>query len=147
VRLPGSGKTAFAKTLETQFGAIRLCPDEWMACIAVDLYDEAARAKIEALQSKLAQTLLERGVAIIIEWGTWGRSKRDALRLRAREIVAAVELHYLAAPVDVLYERVKRPGMESPPIQRGDLARWAEIFEEPSSEEQALLDTPSSSCQ
>jgi predicted kinase len=138
--LPGAGKTTHARKLEAERGAIRFCPDEWMDALSIDLYDEAARAKIEALQWALAQQLLERGLSVIIEWGTWGRSERDALREGARALGAAVELHYLAAPVDILFERVQQRGSEDPPIQRADLERWIANFQEPTTEEIALFD-------
>ncbi len=141
--LPGSGKTTLARKLERAFGAIRFCPDEWMEALALDLYDEDRRAKIEALQWTMAQDLLRLGLVVIIEWGTWGRSERDALRVGAREIGAAVELHYLSEPLDVLFERIQRRAMEDPPIRRDDLIRWAETFQVPTPEEMALYDSPS----
>jgi predicted kinase len=81
--LPGAGKTTLAKELERDLQAVRFCPDEWMEEFAIDRWDEPRRAKIEAFQWKLGQRLLELGQTIIIEWGTWGRSERDALRLGA----------------------------------------------------------------
>jgi predicted kinase len=140
--LPGAGKTTYAKKLEARFHAIRFCPDEWMEDLALDLYAEHSRARMETLQWKLAQSLLARGVAVVIEWGTWGRHERDTLRLRARELGAAVELHYLTAPPDVLYERVRQRGRKNPPITREDIVRWAETFEAPTPEEIALFDSP-----
>jgi predicted kinase len=140
--LPGSGKTTRAKELEARFQAVRFCPDEWMAELALDLCDEVRRERIETLQWKLAQSLLAHGVAVIIEWGTWGRSERDKLRLGARALGAAVELHYLTAPFDVLCERISRRGMEYPPIERDDIVRWAQSFQEPCPEELALFDPP-----
>jgi predicted kinase len=77
---------------------------------------------------------------VIIEWGTWGRSERDALRLGARDLGAAVELHYLTAPVDVLFERIQQRGMENPAIERDALLRWVEMFQVPTEEEMALFD-------
>lgn len=138
--LPGSGKTTHARQLESNLGAIRLAPDEWMDTLSLNLWDEARRAQIEALQWQFAQQLLTLGVTVIIEWGTWGRSERDALRLRARELGAAVELHYLSVPVDVLFERVQRRHMETPPIERKQLLQWAEAFQTPTAEELALFD-------
>ena len=58
----------------------------------------------------------------------------------ARAAGAAVELHYLSAPADVLFERVRRRGMESPPIQRDQLLQWVEKFQVPTPEEMALFD-------
>ena len=141
--LPGSGKTTLARKLEQALGAIRFCPDEWMEALALDLYDEDRRAKIEALQWTMAQDLLRLGIVVIIEWGTWGRSERDALRVVAREIGASVELHYLSEPLDVLFERIQRRAMEDPPILREDVLRWAETIQEPTPEEMALYDPPS----
>jgi predicted kinase len=138
--LPGSGKTTHAKQLETKLHGVRFCPDEWMDALAVDLWDEKMRARIEPLQWELGQELLALGVSVIIEWGTWGRSERDALRLRARELGAAVELHYVSASVDVLFDRLQRRGMENPPITREQLVQWAKAFQAPTAEEMALFD-------
>jgi predicted kinase len=140
--LPGSGKTTHAKALESRLRAVRFCPDEWMDALSIDLYDEDRRAKIEALQWKIARELLALGLTVILEWGTWGRSERDALRLGARALGAAVELHYLSAPVDVLFDRIQRRGLEKPPIERDDLCRWFDKFQEPTPEEMALFDKP-----
>jgi predicted kinase len=140
--LPGSGKTTHAKALESRLRAVRFCPDEWMDALSIDLYDEERRAKIEALQWKIARELLALGLTVILEWGTWGRSERDALRLGARALGAAVELHYLSAPVDVLFDRIQRRGLEKPPIERDDLCRWFDKFQEPTPEEMALFDKP-----
>jgi predicted kinase len=140
--LPGSGKTTRAEALESRLRAVRFCPDEWMDALSVNLYDEETRAKIEALQWKLAQQLLALGLTVIIEWGTWGRSERDVLRSGARAMGAAVELHYLSAPPDVLFERIQHRGLENPPINRDALSRWCEIFQVPTPEEMALFDPP-----
>ena len=138
--LPGSGKTTHAVHLERSRGAVRLCPDEWMHSLDIDLYDERRRERIEALQWQLGQRLLSIGVPVIIEWGTWGLSERDALRLGARALGASVELHYMSAPVDVLFARIERRGMENPPITREALQGWARTFQEQSREEMALFD-------
>jgi predicted kinase len=140
--LPGSGKTTLAVQLEQRWNAIRLSPDEWLADLSLDIYDELRRAKIEALQWKLAQAMLARGHAVIIEWGTWTRQKRDVLRRGARSLGAAVELHPLNAHVDILHERIRQRGLENPPIQRDDLLHWEALFEEPTAEELALFDPP-----
>jgi len=140
--LPGSGKTTLAKLLESRLHAIRFSPDEWMDALSLDVYDEERRAKIEALQWKFSQALLARGLTVIIEWGTWGRSERDTLRLGARALGAAVELHYLSAPEDVLFDRIQRRGLEKPPIERDALSRWSEMFQAPTPEERELFDEP-----
>lgn len=140
--LPGAGKTTLAKALESRLRAVRFCPDEWLEALALDIYDEARRARTEALQWTLSQQLLRSGLTVIIEWGTWGRSERDTLRLGARALGAAVELHYVSAPVEVLFERLQRRGMENPPIRSEDLTRWYKAFQAPTEEEMALFDSP-----
>src|ERR1700731_602590 len=140
--LPGSGKTTLAKELESRLHAIRFSADEWMDALSVNIYDEENRAKIEALQWKFGQKLLALGLTVIVEWGTWGRSERDSLRLGARAVGAAVELRYLAATADVLFDRIQRRGLEDPPIEKVALTRWFEMFQAPTPEEMALFDKP-----
>ena len=141
--LPGSGKTTLAKRLEGSLRAIRFSPDEWMDALSLNIYDEAVREKIEALQWKFAQDLLAHGLKVIIEWGTWSRSERDTLRLGARALGAAVELHYLSAPVDVLFHRIQQRDMENPPMERDAMLQWCAMFQAPTAEEMALFDVHS----
>ena len=140
--LPGSGKTTLAKSLECKLGAIRFSPDEWLNALSLSLYDAATREKIEALQWSLAKELLSLGLVVIIEWGTWGRSERDTLRTEARALGAAVELHYLTAPPDLLFERIKLRTAETPSIERSDFNQWVELFQAPTPEERSLFDEP-----
>jgi len=140
--LPGSGKTTRGKQIEARLGAIRLAPDEWMEALGSNLWDEAARARIEALQWDMARALLLRGLTVVIEWGTWARSERDALRIGARNLGAAVELHHLAATPEVLFERIRRRAQEEPRIEFADVLRWSEAFQTPTRDEMALFDPP-----
>lgn len=139
--LPGSGKTTHALRLAGAAGAIRLSADEWLDDLGLDLWDEERRARVEALQWKHAQALLALGATVIIEWGTWGRAERDTLRSGARALGARVELHYLRARVDLLFERVRARGLEQPAITRTDLDGWARTFQAPTDEELALFDS------
>jgi len=140
--LPCSGKTTHAKALESRLPAFRMCPDDWMDALGINLWEGATRAKIEALQWSMAQQLLKLGINVIIEWGTWGRSERDVLREGARKLGAAVELHFLDATVDELFRRAQQRVMEDPPMTREDLRRWSDGFERPTAEEMALFDEP-----
>lgn len=110
--LPGAGKTTHATALAACRGAVRFCPNEWLAALALDLHDKDRRARKWAL----GQELLRQGCTVIIEWGTWARAERDVLRLGARALGAAVELHYLV--------------------------RWSALLEVPTADELALFDAP-----
>src|SRR3981081_4024327 len=94
------------------------------------------------MQWKVGKELLALVLTVIIEWGTWGRTERDTLRLGARALGAAVELHYLHAPADVLFDRIQRRGLEKPPIERDAVSRWFALFQAPTPEEMALFDKP-----
>lgn len=140
--LPGSGKTTLSRKIEKALSAIRFCPDEWMDNLSINIYDEDRRGKIESLQWELAQKFLVHRATVIIEWGTWRRAERDTLRTRARALGAAVELHYLSATPDVLFDRIQRRGRENPPIERSAVLQWFEQFEAPTPDEVALFDKP-----
>jgi predicted kinase len=142
--LPGSGKTTTARRIAGETGGVRFCPDEWMAALGIDLFDEAARAKVEALQWALAQELVALGQTVIIEWGVWSRAERDVVRKRARELGARVELVYLDVPIDELLKRLDARNIERPAatglISRENLLDWVGRFEAPNAEELSLFD-------
>jgi predicted kinase len=138
--LPGTGKTTLAKRLEAELGAIRLSADDWMDALSINLHEEEMRGRIEALQWKLGKQLLAAGLTVVIEWGTWGRAERDQLRADARYMGASVDLHYLSASAETVFERIQRRGREEPPIERSAIVRWFEMFEAPTAEEMALFD-------
>ncbi|MFD3484785.1 AAA family ATPase [Streptomyces sp. NPDC058665] len=146
--LPGSGKTTSAKRLAEIVPAVRLCPDEWMTDLGLDLYDEPARDRLEKRLWSHAQELLGLGRSVILEYGFWGRRERDEKRLAARELGVPVELHYLTASLDELSERIKSRTAEGTwgavPVTRDMLEQYAEQFEAPTDDELALFDRPPS---
>ncbi len=114
-----------------------------MHTLGIDLFDERKRHKLEQLQWRLTQRLLELGQAVVLEWGTWGRGERDALREGARALGAAVELRFLEESVDVLWDRLRtrgRPGDRG--LSRGDIESYAARLQRPDTEELALCDPP-----
>ena len=142
--LPGSGKTTLAKQLAPKVPAVRLSPDEWKHDLGIDYYDEQRRVQLENRLWQLGQELLTLGQSVILENGFWSRKERDELRLAARALGVAVELHYLEAPDEELWRRLElrndqaRPG--AAPIKREDLQKWALQFEAPDAAERALFD-------
>jgi predicted kinase len=142
--LPGSGKTTLAAALADSMPACRMCPDDWMMASGIDLWDESARAQIEAFQLTLSLDLLRTGQNVVIEWGVWARAERDALRDAARSIGAPVELRYVAADIDELWRRIVERDVEgrwgSRAIQRDELDEWAKIYQPPTDDELATYD-------
>lgn len=143
--LPGSGKTTAAQSLEAD-GAVRLSSDEWMLVLGIDLWDDAGRTRVEALQLQLTRRLLEAGATVVFESGGWTKAERDELRAAGHAVGAAVELRYLDVPIDVLWERVDRRNREphwvGREITRAHLVEWAEAIEVPTADELALCDPP-----
>ncbi|GAA4523904.1 AAA family ATPase [Amycolatopsis samaneae] len=122
--LPGSGKTTLARRLAVGMPAVRLCPDEWIADLGADLFDEPFRAGLERRLTEHAWDLLRLGRSMLLEFGFWSRAERDELRDAARAFGCGVELRYLAVPFEELVRRVEaRAGVPSTaPLDR-DLRR------------------------
>ena len=97
--LPGSGKTTLARLLAEEIDAVRLSPDEWLAALGIDLWDVAARDRIEGQQWEAARDVLRRGGRVVMENGFWSRAERDALRSGARELGTLLQLKPKAGPL------------------------------------------------
>ena len=146
--LPGAGKTTFAKRLELELGAVRVCLDEWKYALGIDFYDEdiVNGVRLGKRLTSLSQELLGLGQTVILEFGLWSCIERDEKREAAREIGAAVELHFLDLPLDELWRRVDRrnnsgePG--TVPISQAHLEHCATLFQAPDATELALYDPP-----
>jgi predicted kinase len=144
--LPGSGKTTHAKRLAREIPAVRLCPDEWLADLGVDLFDGRTRGRLEKRFWEHALDLLRLGQTVILEFGFWARSERDDKRLAARGLGVPVELHYLTASIDELCRRLEARSREggpgTAPVGRESLEAYAERFQAPDDEELGLFDDP-----
>jgi predicted kinase len=140
--LPGPGKTILGRRVAEEIPAVRLCGDEWIARLGVDWLDEETRDRLEQLFWNLAQDLLRHGQTVILESGFWLRSDRDEKRLGARALGAAVELHYLGAPIDELCRRLAARVSGSVPISREQLEHWSTFFEAPDRAGLDLFDGP-----
>ena len=144
--LPGSGMTTEGRRLAETLGAVRLSPDEWLAGLGIDLWDEGARERLERVLWDLAQELLRLGQSVILESGFWLRSDRDEKRTGARAIGAAVELRYLDVPLHELSRRLAsrvEGEVGAAKISHSDLERFAASFQRPDADELALFDAPS----
>lgn len=146
--LPGAGKTTFAKKIEHERNALRLCPDDWIAYILEDKKNikemDRLRDPVEQLLWKTAQRLLALGATVILENGFWPKSERDLYRDTAKKLGAKVELVFVHAPMEILWERVNKRN-EHPDtvimITRENLEDWKTLFEEPTEEEGSAYDS------
>ena len=137
--LPGSGKTTLAKQLERELPALRLAPDEWMARIVGDGFDDVKRAAVEAVQWDIAARALRLGVDVILENGFWSRRERDDFRSRAAAIGATTKLHFLDVPREELRRRLAlrnaAPEADTFPVNDSQLDLYWSWFEPPAPEE------------
>ncbi|MEZ4568846.1 MAG: ATP-binding protein [Thermomicrobiales bacterium] len=146
--LPSAGKTTVAKKMERERSSVRLCPDEWIwTILPPDFTDEERdrlREPVQSIQWDVAERLLTLGVDVILEWGTWERAERAGLRDRARELGAAVELHYLDVQYEELVKRVMKRNSEQPDnaflVSLDELEEWHGMFEPPGPDELATYD-------
>ena len=143
--LPGAGKTTLARQLEQERGALRLCPDEWIAALLRDPADTAERDRlrdpVEALQWDVARRALALGLDVVLENGFWSRAERARYRTEAAALAARVELHYLAVDRAELWRRLQLRNAALPPatfaVSEADLDLWISWFEPPTPEEMA----------
>lgn len=139
--LPGSGKTTRSRAIASATGAIRLCPDEWIVDVGVSLVDYRFRFRLQERMLRHAEELLRAGVAVIIEFGSWSRAEREAIRQIAVRAGASTELHFMDAPVEVLRQRVlARGGPDADVLANKVLMQDGGAFERPSPEETGAYD-------
>lgn len=139
--LPGAGKTTRVRQILSAVRAVPLCADDWVLGLGKSLVDYDFRAKLQHCLLAHAGTVLRQGVSVVVEFGSWHRRERDAIRDVAEREGATSELHFVNAPIDELAERVRsRGGPEAEALVTDVLLKYHEIFEHPSPDEIALFD-------
>ena len=143
VGLPCSGKTTLAQKLEHELPALRLTPDEWQIRLfgqdAEEPEHDARHSLIEAMLWNIAGRALELGTNVILDYGFWAREEREDFRLRAKQLGAGSEVHYLDVPEDELLRRLEKrnsqPSQESFLISEEALKPWIAFFQKPTRDE------------
>ena len=136
--IPGSGKTTRAKALCLQYGATRMCPDEWMVASNVDLRNAAVRDFLEKKQLELGLLQLDRGFDVVIEWGTWGRTERENIILQVQQNKHEVWGYFLELPLEEVWRRLKNRNAKLPVTQRleyAELLQASALYQGPSDDE------------
>ena len=143
VGLPCSGKTTLAQKLEHELPALRLNLDEWHIRLfgqdAEEPEHDARHSLIEAMLWNIASRALELGTNVILDYGFWAREEREDYRLRAKQLGASSEVHYLDVPEDELLRRLKKrnslASQESFLISEEAMKPWIAFFQKPTLDE------------
>jgi predicted kinase len=143
VGLPCSGKTTLAKKMESECSALRLTTDEWH----VDLFGQdaeepehdARHTLIETQLWKIASRALVLGINVILDFGFWAREEREDYRLRARQLGASSEVHFLNVTEDELMRRLavrnSQDSQGSFYIPEKSMKPWIAFFQIPTPDE------------
>ncbi|MEZ4679880.1 MAG: AAA family ATPase [Caldilineaceae bacterium] len=139
VGLPCSGKTTLARELESRYSALRLTPDEWQLRLfgqdAEDPEHHARHSLIEALLWEIASRALVLGTNVILDYGFWAQEEREDYRLRAKQLRASSEVHFLdVSPEELLRRLAQRNAQRSLTafyIPEAMMQPWIACFQKP----------------
>ena len=143
VGLPCSGKTTLARKLEYERSALRLTPDEWQLRLfgqdAEQPEHNARHGLIEALLWEVASRALVLGTNAILDFGFWAREEREDYPLRAKQLGASSEVHFLDVSGDELLRRLVRRNSKLSPmafhIPEEMMKPWIAFFQKPTPDE------------
>ncbi len=144
--LPGTGKSTFARDLETQTRAVTLNHDVWLVGMfgpnAPDDF-EKHRLTVLRLLWELSERLVSIGVDVILDLGLWHRFERDDFRNRAAAVNAPCKLYFVTCSRDLQSQRIEKRNSQvkdqNTIITPSMLAAFCLQFEEPTPDEDAIL--------
>jgi predicted kinase len=146
VGLPGAGKTTRAKELEVSESALRLTPDDWQMA----LFDDDSptrwrsreraghRDRIEGKLVELGMRTAQLGVAVVFDFGLWGKDERSALRWIAGTLGERAEVVYLPVDLEEQRRRIRTRYAAEPGqflMSDTELEQWQVQFQVPDQEE------------
>jgi predicted kinase len=143
VGLPCSGKTTLAQKIESERSALRLTADEWHVRLfgqdAEEPEHDARHNLIETMLWNIASRALVLGTNVILDFGFWAREEREDFRLRAKQLGASSEVHFLDVSKDELMrrlvERNSLDSLESFHIPEEMMKPWIAFFQRPTPDE------------
>jgi predicted kinase len=143
VGLPCSGKTTLGQKLEREQSALRLTTDEWHVRLfgqdAKEPEHDARHSLIEAMLWNIASRALELGTNVILDFGFWAREEREDYRLRAKQLGASSEVHFLDVSEEELLRRLairnSQPTQEAFYISEEMMKPWIVFFQRPTPDE------------
>jgi hypothetical protein len=87
----------------------------------------------------IASRALALGTNVILDFGFWARDEREDFRLRAKQLGASSEVHFLDVSEDELMrrleERNRQPSHESFYISAEMMKPWIGFFQRPTPDE------------
>ena len=100
---------------------------------------DARHNMIETLLWKIACRALVLGTNVILDFGFWAREEREDFRLRARQLGASSEVHFLDVPEEELMRRLavrnSQDSQESFYIPEESMKPWIAFFQRPTPDE------------
>ena len=92
-----------------------------------------------AMLWNIASRALVLGTNVILDFGFWAREEREDFRLRAKQLGASSEVHFLDVPEDELMRRLavrnSQPSQASFHIPEEMMKPWIAFFQKPTPDE------------
>jgi predicted kinase len=140
------GKTTFARELARERNALLLSLDEWIVSLVGDgarpdptfrpsYSGEEMRAFADRLQERFWHLIawqVTHDTEVVLDWGFWKRSDRDALRERARRMGVPCVLYHVVCSSDRARMRLRRrnEGLSPDPYSGGTFLLSEEAYDE-----------------
>ncbi len=142
----GAGKTTYSKWLSEKTGEIRLNADEYCEnnFSREDLERDWSSCFSQAISNLylLAESHLNKGESVILDFGFWSKESREYARELARKTDAQFQHIYLDTPDEVIVDRLKQ---RSGVIATRNLENFQTLkasFEAPHSDETVVIVKP-----
>ncbi len=146
--LPGSGKTTYARRLESS-GVVRISVDDIMLSLhgrfgidyPVAEHSERLVGVVETVREQLIEKVRS-GRSVVLDHGLGRRVERDDYKRLVNELGAKWQLVYFMVDIEILRSRcsARFDDPDSVPITDQTLTYLAEVWEAPSGEEEVVVD-------